>query len=596
MSRQLRDYQEQAVRAAQQRAADGDLALAGMAATGLGKSTILAERLARHLRAHPDQRGLMVAHRTELCDQLGETWCKVAPDLGPPGRVQGSRNGVAHRLVVATVDTLRAVKRGSDPDAPTLPRLDALTRPDLPPVGIVGYDEFHHAAARANRRVLQHLGAAGEAATIPLLGVSATLSRSDRYGLGELVHQREAFRFDTRFGIDNGYLVRPRGKVVVADHLDLKRAKVTAGDYQDGQLGEMVEQDAEQIVQAWLDRAENRITVGFFPTVDSATAMLEAFQARGVAAELVTGKTPTGDGMFARGSAERGTGIYGRLAQGRTRVLVGVMVTTEGWDCPPASCVLVGRPTRSETLYAQMVGRVLRPVTPELAKAMGWELPPPDALVLDVVGASRGQKLVSLIDLVHDADVDLSALEAIPCDECHRKACICGGPAEPGPERVRNLLQGPAFYEDFDLLVNESGRWLATDAGHPVLAPDGFARFAVILQEPGGLYRVGTVTRRGRPAPERLGQPGLTLDQARRVAEDWAVQLAPRLGHRNGAWRTGSSAQPSGKQWWKAKRLGCSDPDGYTAAELADWIAVREASMRMDILGQGAAAKRAGAG
>lgn len=585
MTRQLRGYQRDAVDDAESRHADGDLALAGVAATGLGKSTMLGQVIVNALRARPDGRALVLAHRTELCDQLTATIQELEPGLRV-GRVQGQRNRLDLPVTVAMTNTLGRTPRGSD----RLARLDAWLGAGGPPV-MVGYDEAHHAGAPSNRAILAGLRCAGPDAQVPMLGVTATLTRADRYGLGDLFHDKPAFAYDTMFGISHGYLVRPRGKVVVADHLDLKKAKVTAGDYQDGQLGEMIAQDAEQIVQAWCDHAEDRVTAGFFPTVESAQEILDAFTARGVAAELVTGDTKPGDGTFQRGDAARGTGIYGRLARGETRVLVGVMVTTEGWDVPPVSCILMGRPTRLAHLYQQIVGRALRPVPEELVKLRGWAPKPDGALILDVVGASRGQKLTSLIDLVPTAEVDVSALESVPCDDCHKVRCTCGEGADPEP-KLRNFLQGPAYYEDFDLLLDAAGdRWLATDAGHPVLYAEGLARFAVILQESGGLYRVGTVTRRGRPSPERVGA-GLTLDAARRAAEEWAVGLAPRLGHKNAAWRTRSRYDPSWKAIRTAHRLGITDPESYTGAELADRIAVVEASQRMDVLGAGAAAKR----
>jgi hypothetical protein len=267
------------------------------------------------------------------------------------------------------------------------------------------------------------------------------------------------------------------------------------------------------------------------------------------------------------------------------------MVTTEGWDCPSVSCILMGRPTRLKHLYQQIVGRGLRPVPPELVAARGW-VPKEDCLILDVVGASRGQKLVSLIELVPTADVDLSALDSVPCEECHHVRCTCAvGESLRDPDGGRRKLQGPAFYEDFDLLLDANDRWLATDAGHPVLYAEALHRFAVILEEAPGRYRVGTVTRRGRPDPERIAR-GLTLDAARRAAEEWAIGQAPRLGHVNASWRTRSAGRPSGRQEWKAVRLGIPGPGGYTAAELADRIAITEASRRMDILGAGAAARR----
>jgi ATP-dependent helicase IRC3 len=591
VSRELRDYQRQAVADTHARHQAGDLALAGSAATGLGKSTIKGQVIVDAVRA-TGGRALVLAHRTELCDQLTETIAELAPGI-PIGRIQGSRNRLDCPITVATTNTLGQYRKGRDDQPGTLPRLERWLGASDVPVTMVGYDEFHHAAAPSNARLLQAIGCVGPDATVPLLGVSATLTRSDKYHLGNLVHRREAFSYDTVFGIANGYLVRPHGKVVVADHLDLTRAKVTAGDYQDGQLGEMVAQDADQIVQAWLDHGENRITAGFFPTRESARTILEAFLARGVAAELVTGETPSGDGYFQRGSATRGTGIYGRLAKGITRVLVGVMVTTEGWDCPPVSCILMGRPTRIQALYQQIVGRALRRVLAWMAKRYGWEMPPDDALILDIVGASWGQKLVSLSDLVPGAEVDYSALDSVPCPDCRKVRCTCQAGTNPrDPNGGRRRLKGPAFYEDFDLLLEEAGdRWLATDAGHPVLVADGLTRFAVIMAERGGTYRVGHLRKRGAFDQQRIGA-GLTLDEARRAAEDWAISQAPHLGYRNAVWRTRAKGAPSGRQLSNASRLDIAAPETYPAGMLADLIAVRETSMRMDLLGHGAAAKR----
>lgn len=582
--RQLREYQGDAVADTERRHAAGDLALAGSMATGGGKSSVLGQVLVNAVRR--GGRALVLAHRTELCDQLAETIASLAPEL-PIGRIQGGRN-VAHRpITVATTNTLGRWDRRTE----TLPRLEAWLAASDEPVAMVGYDELHHAASPGNRRILARIGCMGPEATVPMLGVSATLTRADRYGLGDIVHRDVAFDYPTTWLIEQGYLVAPRGKVVVADHLDLRKAKITAGDYQDGQLGEMVSQDADQIVQAWLDHADGRVTAGFFPTVESAQKILAAFLERGVPAEIVTGQTPTGDGMFQRGSAERGTGIYGRLCRGETRVLVGVMVTTEGWDAPSVSCILMGRPTRMAHLYQQIVGRGLRPVPAEKVASHGW-VAKSDCLVLDVVGASRGQKLTSLIDLVPGASVDLSALDDLPCDTCHKVRCECGKGA--GPERTGPpALQGPAFYETFDLLLSEDGagdRWLATDAGHPVLAPSGLRRFAVILEQSDGRFRVGSVTKRGNPAPELI-VADCSLDQARQAAEVWAVSLAPHLAHRNAVWRTRAKGAPSGRDCWNAVRLGIAEPEVYSAAELAELVAVTETSQRMDILGQGAAAR-----
>ncbi|HYJ08707.1 MAG TPA: helicase-related protein, partial [Polyangiaceae bacterium] len=63
---------------------------------------------------------------------------------------------------------------------------------------------------------------------------------------------------------------------------------------------------------------------------------------------------------------------------GRVQVMCNVAVLTEGFDDPGVSCVAMARPTRSEGLYAQCVGR-------------GTRLHPgkSDCLILDFVDASQ---------------------------------------------------------------------------------------------------------------------------------------------------------------------------------------------------------------
>ncbi|PIP42948.1 MAG: hypothetical protein COX17_09810, partial [Deltaproteobacteria bacterium CG23_combo_of_CG06-09_8_20_14_all_60_8] len=69
-------------------------------------------------------------------------------------------------------------------------------------------------------------------------------------------------------------------------------------------------------------------------------------------------------------------------AEGRYQYLINCMVLTEGFDSPAVSCIAVARPTKSRSLYAQMLGRGLRPA-PEKT----------DCLLLDYVDVSRRHDL-----------------------------------------------------------------------------------------------------------------------------------------------------------------------------------------------------------
>src|SRR5690606_1055821 len=90
--------------------------------------------------------------------------------------------------------------------------------------------------------------------------------------------------------------------------------------------------------------------------------------------------------------------------RGRTQVLTNVGVLTEGFDDPGVSCVAMARPTRSEGLYAQCVGRGTRP-------SPGKK----DCLILDFVDLSSLAlcTLPSLLGMPRDLDLEgRDALEA----------------------------------------------------------------------------------------------------------------------------------------------------------------------------------------
>ena len=75
------------------------------------------------------------------------------------------------------------------------------------------------------------------------------------------------------------------------------------------------------------------------------------FRAQGVSAEHLDAETPTDE-------RER---LLAAFAAGYITVLSNVGILTEGFDLPDLECVIINRATASESLYLQIVGRVLRP-------------------------------------------------------------------------------------------------------------------------------------------------------------------------------------------------------------------------------------------
>ena len=110
-----------------------------------------------------------------------------------------------------------------------------------------------------------------------------------------------------------------------------------------------------------------RPTIAYAVSVEHARNLAAVFQDAGAAAAVLLGDT---------GRAERDAAIAG-FRDGSITVLVNVLVATEGFDLPDASCIIIARPTMSLALYLQMAGRGLRP------KEDGG-----DCIILDLAGDS----------------------------------------------------------------------------------------------------------------------------------------------------------------------------------------------------------------
>ena len=101
----------------------------------------------------------------------------------------------------------------------------------------------------------------------------------------------------------------------------------------------------------WQELAHDRQTIVYAISVDHAHNLTAVFRNAGVPAAVLLGETK---------DKER-PALIAAFRRGILKVLVNVAVATEGFDLPDASCVVITRPTKSLTLYLQMVGRGLRP-------------------------------------------------------------------------------------------------------------------------------------------------------------------------------------------------------------------------------------------
>ena len=628
-ARRLRDYQAtdtDAVRAAWRR---GIARVAIVWATGLGKSDPIAVLATEEAAAGGTV--WILAHRGELLTQLRDRCHAYAPGV-EVGRVQAQDREHHAPIIVATVQTMARLVADNDP---------RLRRPTL-----VIVDEAHHAAAMTYERIMRWAGCyegveIDDADGLPVLvdpvralGVTATMNREEKAGLGlgdvwqEVVAERGIV-----WGIDNGpdpadpwrtlpvctdaqgcaprgWLVPLIGRAVVADRLDLSTVKIsrTTNDYADKDLGDMVAQDAPDVVKAWyvearLPDGSHRQTAVFVPTLDAAAAYLQAFRDAGIATSMVDGKTPAA----IRGDVHARTGIYGELATGTITVLVSVGVLTEGWDCPPVSCILAARPTKLDHLYQQFVGRGTRPCDErDWPRADGTLFYPKiNCLVLDVVGITATVSLRTLVNLVPGAPY-----KGRPCSACGQPrpcGCIAADPGDDGSEDYdaprgdkRRRLVGPQDYRDVDLLsgAREAGlNWLMTIPqdgyeGIPFLKigeRGGPEYYAILWHNDDDTWSAGWVTARGAHDGEWVIE-----NATRRAAQDLVESLEidtgdpyrPRASfaelaqRRDAPWRLARKRATPGQQSF-ALSLGIAEPENLTSGACGDEIERALATRRL---------------
>ena len=223
--------------------------------------------------------------------------------------------------------------------------------------------------------------------------------------------------------ICEGYLSDFR--VFAPSHPDLSNVKITGGDYNSKGLagvmdeGEMV----GDVVETWLRQGENRPTLCFGVNRAHAKHLQMRFQGSGIACGYIDAHTDSIERAYVKRKFEAG--------EFRVVCNVGCLTTGVDWD---VRCIILARPTRSEMLYVQMIGRGLR-------MADGKD----DCLIFDHSDNTLRLGLVTDIHhdrlkVGHDKREPQRRSEALPkeCSKCGfvkppktRKCANCGHEADP---------------------------------------------------------------------------------------------------------------------------------------------------------------------
>lgn len=365
---------------------------------GKGKRAMLlvqGQNLVRQAAKHLSALGVSVG--VEMGDD------RVGPHIGAGGLIDD-----APQIVVASRDSL-------------IRRLKHYPRDFF---RMIVVDEAHHITADSYLTILEHFGvsvprrakagkkldpALGKTAwngSTILIGLTATPDRGDG---GDIMQVFDAVGFDygIKEAIADGWLVPVEQELCTLPGLDLQKVRRTAGDLNAGDLEEVIRPLLEPICKAIVETAAGRPTLIYNPLITMADATSAQLAKTRGAGRVVTVTAET----------DEREALFRAMARGEIWGFSSVGTLTEGVDIPCATIGAMLRFTSSRPLYAQIMGRLLRPAE-SLAHALN-EMPSaaerraaiaasekPMAIMLDFAGNSGKHKLIRVVDVIGEREDD----------------------------------------------------------------------------------------------------------------------------------------------------------------------------------------------
>lgn len=317
----LRPYQAQAIDDLRRAYRAGARAPLLVLPTGGGKTHIFSA--VTQGAAAKGSRVLILVHRRELIRQASRKLDQL---------------GVAHGIIAAGFPASDALVQVAS--VQTLARRAISWQPSL-----IVIDEAHHAVAGSWAQIIARWPDALR------LGVTATPMRKDGRGLGAAFDLLVTGPAVSQLVAD-GFLTASRifAPPVQADFSALR---ARAGDYTPEDAAAVMDRPTitGDAIAHYRRHADGQPAIAFCCTVAHAEAVATNFRAAGYRAEAILGSH----------HAEHRDQLISDLASGALQILVSVDVVSEGTDIPVVAAAILLRPTQSEALYLQQVGRVLRP-------------------------------------------------------------------------------------------------------------------------------------------------------------------------------------------------------------------------------------------
>lgn len=305
--------------------------------TATGKTRLftflIRELLSEYKERSESVRILVVAHRTELIDQISKDLKAI--DINP-GIVQGQREQhIWKNVQVASVMSLLSRRN------------EGIIRRKKFDYIIV--DEAHHSLAKSYVKLFRAFPNAKK------LGVTATPYRLNHESFTSL-YDKLILTQQVSWYIQKGYLadfeyisIKPDSEVQrMVDGTGIS----STGDFINAELDESFNNRRirSKLYKSYKKHAAGLKGIVYAINKEHAQQIAALYSRHAVPAKAIDCDTPAEEREF----------LIKQFKLGFIRVLVNVDIFTEGFNCPDVSFIQLARPTKSLALYLQQVGRGLR--------------------------------------------------------------------------------------------------------------------------------------------------------------------------------------------------------------------------------------------
>lgn len=295
-----------------------------ISATGSGK-TYLAAFDARNFGA---KRLLYIVHRESILKDAKETFVKIFGAERTYGFYTGNENSLEADFIFATSNMLGK-------------HLDSFKKDEF---DYIIYDEVHHVVAETGKKIFEYFKPEF------ILGLTATPERMDNQDIFNLFDQNVPFELRLRDAINND-LVVPFHYYGIRDQLVdySSKDKMTIAK-------NIAEQNNIEFIKSQIEKyrkpGEKLKCIAFCTNIQSCRLMAEELYEEGYHTISLTGINDTGTRIKAFKDLQDENNLL--------EIICTIDILNEGVDIPQVNMVLFLRPTESQTIFIQQLGRGLR--------------------------------------------------------------------------------------------------------------------------------------------------------------------------------------------------------------------------------------------